>query len=242
MPEDIFAEDPFTIDPSKNYLEELVGDGKKFQTPEELARGKAESDAFIEQLKHEQEALRNELKTRLNLEQFLTDLKTVAPKPNNEDSQGHREEPEDKTVMSDADLAARVRQQLQALKTQDMAESNLSTFSTQVQSAYGPNAAVKLRSQAQELGMTVDELKALAARNPKAATKLLGIGEPRNVDAFSAPPKSQGMSLPAGTPKRGKSYFDNIYKTNREEYFSPKIQNERFELIKQMGIDAFNNS
>ena len=36
-----------TVDPNKNYLTELVGDGKKFKTQEELARGKYESDLYL---------------------------------------------------------------------------------------------------------------------------------------------------------------------------------------------------
>lgn len=240
--DDIFAPDPFAIDPSKNYLEELVGEGKKFNSPEELARGKAESDAFINQLQMEQEQLRNELKTRLNLEQFLNDLKTVVPKPNNDDSQGHREQPEDKSVMSDEELAARVRQQLMNMKGQETAATNIASFSQAVQSAYGPNAATKLRSQAAEVGMSVDDLKAMAARSPKAALKLIGVGEQKVVDTFNPPPRSQGMSLPAGNVKRGKAYYDEIYRKSPNEFFTPKIQNERMAMIREMGIEAFNNS
>lgn len=242
MPEDIFADDTFTVDPSKNYLEELVGEGKKFQTPEELARGKAESDAFINQLQQEQEMLRNELKTRLNLEQFLTDLKTAVPKLNSDGPQDQHEQPEDKSVMSDEELAARVRQQLQAMKGQETASMNVDTFTKAVQSAYGPNAAAKLRSQAAEVGMSVEDLKSMAARSPKAALKLIGVGEPKVVDTFNPPPRTQGMSLPAGNVKRGKAYYDDLYRKNPEEFFSPRIQNERMSIIREMGIEAFNNS
>lgn len=240
--EDLFADDPLMIDPSKNYLEELVGDNKKFKTPEELARGKAESDAFIEQLKTEQEQLRNELQTRLNLEQFLDQLKTAVPKLNNDDSQDHHQQQPDKSVMSAEELAALVRSQVQQMKTQESAQSNLNIFSEKLRLAHGPNAATKLRSQASELGMTVDEVKALAARNPNAALKMLGVGEQRSVDNFTAPPRSQSMSLPPGQ-KRGASYFEHLRKTlPSNEYFSPKIQNEMFEARKTMGAEAFYNS
>lgn len=241
--DDVFAIDTdLEIDPSKNYLEELVGENKKFKTPEELARGKAESDAFIEQLKAEQSELRNELQTRLNLEQFLSDLKTVVPKPGSEGSQDHYERNEDKSVMSAEELAALVRSQVQQMKGQETAVSNLNNFSEKLRLAHGPNAATKLRSQASELGMTVDEVKSLAARNPNAALKMLGIGEQRSVDNFTAPPRSQSMSLPSGQ-KRGAAYYENLRKTlHPNEYFSPKIQNEMFEARKSMGAEAFYNS
>lgn len=241
MPEDIFAADPFAVDPSKNYLEELVGEDKKFKSPEELARGKAESDAFIEQLKQEQEQLREELKTRLNLEQFLTDLKTAVPKPTNDDPQDRHEQPADKSSMSAEDLAALVRSQIQQMKVQDSAKSNLTTFNDKFASAHGPNAAAKLRSQAVELGMSVDEIKALAARNPTATLKMLGVGEAKPVEGFNPPPRT-GFTLPPTGKKTGFSYFEEIRKKNINEYFSPKVQNELFEARKAMGAEAFYNS
>ena len=43
MNTDLFdgAKDLGTFDPDKNYLEELVGEGKKFRSVDELAKGKA---------------------------------------------------------------------------------------------------------------------------------------------------------------------------------------------------------
>jgi len=46
------------LDSNKAYLEQLVGDGKKFKTAEDLARGKAESDSFIEIMKVRMDELR----------------------------------------------------------------------------------------------------------------------------------------------------------------------------------------
>jgi len=61
--ENLMADQPDTIDtidPSKNYLAELVGEGKKFKTQEDLARGKAESDAYIKILEKRSDELRND--------------------------------------------------------------------------------------------------------------------------------------------------------------------------------------
>src|SRR6266700_391496 len=46
------------VDPDKDYFKELVGEGKKFKSPEDLARGKFESDQFIEILKKRQDEMR----------------------------------------------------------------------------------------------------------------------------------------------------------------------------------------
>lgn len=52
-------------------LETLVGEGKKFKTIEDLAKGKLEADRFIEKLSSEQEQLRKELEARMALEEQL---------------------------------------------------------------------------------------------------------------------------------------------------------------------------
>ena len=44
-----------------NVLETLVGDGKKFKTPEDLAKGKVEADAFIETLKNQIGLMKQEM-------------------------------------------------------------------------------------------------------------------------------------------------------------------------------------
>lgn len=241
--EDLFApDDVFAIDPNKNYLEELVGDGKKYKTVEELAYAKMHADATIEQFKTEQNELRNELQTRLNLEKFLDQLKTSVPRQSNDDlHQDDREQQQDKSVMSSEELERLVVTKLNQLESQKSATQNITTVKNKLREVYGPNYAQKLKSQAAELGMTEQELQAVAARSPSAAFKLLGVDDRAQVDNFTTPPRSQVMTLPRGE-KRGFNYYENIRKSNIHEYFSPKIQNEMFEARKQMGAESFYNS
>jgi len=46
---------------SKTSLEELVGEGKKFKTVEDLAKGKLEADSFIAQLEGELKGVKGDL-------------------------------------------------------------------------------------------------------------------------------------------------------------------------------------
>lgn len=239
---DLFASDDiFNIDPDKDYLEEFVGESKKYKTPKELAYAKAHADATIEQLKTEQNELRSELQTRLNLEKFLDQLKTSVPQRSNDDSQDHRETDQDKSVMSPEDLERLVVTKLNQLESQKSATQNIDVVRNKLREVYGPNYAQKLKSQAVELGMTEQELQAVAARSPNAAFKLLGLDTKRTTEDFTSPPRSQVMSLPRGE-KRGFNYYEDIRKKNVHEYFSPKIQNEMFEARKQMGAESFYNS
>src|SRR5687767_10989745 len=55
--------DQVQFDENKNYLEELVGENKKFKDIDALAKGKAYSDMMIEHMKAEQARLREDYKT-----------------------------------------------------------------------------------------------------------------------------------------------------------------------------------
>lgn len=56
---DVFDTD--NKEPTETVLDQLVGEGKKFATAEELAQGKLESDKFIPQLEGENKELREKL-------------------------------------------------------------------------------------------------------------------------------------------------------------------------------------
>src|SRR5678815_2601198 len=51
---------PEQIDPNKDYLTELVGEGKKFKSPQELARGKYEADQYVRTLERQKDELRSD--------------------------------------------------------------------------------------------------------------------------------------------------------------------------------------
>src|SRR5712672_125043 len=56
------AEPSLELDPTKEYLQELVGDGKKFKSPEDLARGKYEADSYIKILERRLDEMRDDYK------------------------------------------------------------------------------------------------------------------------------------------------------------------------------------
>lgn len=232
----LFDESDDQLDPNTDYFSQLVGDDKKFKTPQDLARGKAEADAFITRLQAETQDLRNELSTRVKYEEFLDKLNSAQlsndRQPSGDDQQ------QQKPAMTPEQIAELVAAQVSRTEQQKTAKQNEEFVANKLREVLGPNYASKLRQQAAELGMTEQEVSNLAAYKPKAMLKLFGVDEDR--ESFTAPPRTQATSFaPTGT-KRGKSYYDNMYKTDKERYFSPEIYNERYQLIDEIGIDAYN--
>src|SRR5688500_13285080 len=74
---------PDPVDEDKDGEAELVGEGKKFKDHKSLAKGKAESDAFISHLQKELAEMREELNKRITFEDLMTKItenKSTAPK------------------------------------------------------------------------------------------------------------------------------------------------------------------
>lgn len=242
MPTDIFAIDNLpTIDPEKDYYAELVGLGKKYSDNQAFARSRVEADAHIARLEDEQKRLRDDLATRIQYEDFLNQLKLVPP-----NSSGNTTPKEPATdvsgTMSPEALERLVEQKLQQREQVRSAEQNVNLVDAKLRESYGPNYAQLLKNKAVELEMTEQFIKNLAATNPKALFKLLGVGEkPSKDNFFQAPLKSEFVPT-GGSGKRGKSYYDEMYKSNPNLYWTPKIQNEMFDTCKNMGIESFNDS
>src|SRR5688572_2981716 len=73
MNDNVFQDDQST----KNYFDELVGEGRKFKTQEDLARAKFESDQYIETMKMRMDEFRDEIDTLradANARPALTDM------------------------------------------------------------------------------------------------------------------------------------------------------------------------
>lgn len=231
MDQDLFTGDPGTPpnDENKNYLEELVGEGKKFRSVEDLAKGKAQSDRFIAQLQAEQEALRKELNTRLTMEQALDQLRQGSS-ANNEESPGGNQpsgSSDNPVSLKPEDVERIIDQRVTQRETERIQQENLRTVKEALQASLGPEFPNKLKEIGDTLGMTADEMTALAKSKPKAFLALIGQQPAQKKESLFTPPSSsvQTAFKPANT-ERNKSYYDNLKKQNPKEYWTPRIQNQ----------------
>ncbi len=217
--------------PPKSYLEELVGDTKKFKTQEDLAKGKFESDQYVKHLERQLDEmrtdytkLRDDYQSRAKLEEFIDQYEkqrqqqqlpqtpqTVVPK-----------EPSIDPAQIKA-IAASAYQEQEALKVQ---KQNFDFVRSKLQEKYGPNFAAALKEQVDSLGLTEDFVNDLARRHPQVLFKTLGLDITQQQQSFQAPPKSEQRS-DSFTPKtqnRTWSYYQEMKRKDPKAYFDPKTQ------------------
>jgi len=226
--------DPPQIDPNKDYFEELVGEGKKFKSPAELARGKAESDLYIEHMKGRMDELRQDYtklhneynagpKLKETLDQYMQELKQ---------SQGNQLPPvlEDKSaVLDETKLADMIKQHIAANKQVDSEESNARTVESKLQETYGPNYKQLVSQQINQLGISVEFFNDLARKHPSVLYRTLGIEGQRQGESFQAPPTSTRGNDPfAGPTKRTNAFYQKMRQTDPVKYRDPKTQDQMF--------------
>ena len=185
MTEDVFAQTG-----QGSALSELVGEGKKFATIEDLAKGKLEADTFIERLESEAKLKAEqmvELEKRAQKEHTVSEL-IQAVKNTNEQAV-----PEGNQPLSGDDLSKMVRsimdgEHAEQTKSANQAQANKAVLDKMNGDVEAARSYVAERAKA--LGTTVDKLQALGQDSPSAFQKLMEI-TPSTV--------SQGITSLAGT-------------------------------------------
>jgi hypothetical protein len=244
MPTDLFDnvsnEDTDPIDDSQqgSFLEQLVGDGKKFADAEALAKGKHESDAFIETLKREQAELRRELDTRLSLEEFLDQQKTTPASGTPITPEG-KSGAENVESLSKEQIATIVRDALIHEKTNATQSENLAYARQELIKQYGSGYADKLNKVAASLDLDKDFLNNMAATKPKAFLRLVA-QEAKEVVTSVAPPRSSVRTVAATTSGlKNQAYYNQIKKSDPKYYWSAECSAERHQMAQKLGPAFF---
>lgn len=220
-----------TIDPNQNYYENLVGEGKKFKDNESLARGKAESDAFIEKLKAEAEALRKELNTKASFETILDQIKSSkepanpAPIPLQGDL---------KTVeLDDSVLESKLAEILSRRDQQRTHEGNLEKAVRVMRENYGDQAQAVINHKASEIGMTPAALQKIATESPSAFFRLVGVSESPAPGQAPVVPRNGLNTVHAADQGnvKNKAYYDRMKNTDPKRYNDPKTTSEMMKSL-----------
>lgn len=186
--------------PTGSALDALVGSDKKFASVEDLAKGKLQSDQFIEQLKNELRDVRNIVATQdrqlatLNSKFSILDRLEGNPNPNSNQPVAPNPTPEPPVVqgLTEADVLKLVeRRDANAVAAQNKRDVDATLTKT-----LGDKAASFVLQRAAELGMEPKALHDLALKSPKAFYSVLGI-EP-NAPQSASVYQGSGRGQPVG--------------------------------------------
>ena len=219
------------VDPNKNYLEELVGDGKKFKSPEELARGKYEADLFIAHKNREYDTLREDylkateqLKTAKTLEELVDQ---IANKPSNSETTLNANDAMNQPKYDPKEVESLFDTKFREREIQRAQAENFNIVKDKLIENYGMNYQTHVKAQIEDLGISAEEFNALAKANPKLVIRTLGLDQVRQREDFQAPPRSTVRTdtfAPKGAAKRDWAYYEKMRASDPKTYTNPKTQ------------------
>lgn len=233
MTDNLLQETPPQLDPNTDYLQELVGENKKFKTPQDLAKGKFESDNYIkvletrlDEFREDYKKLDEDYKSRAKVEELIDQLGTLKPTNNNQEPPVREvNKPEIDAKKIDDLVDSRLQAKLNELENSRKTQDNLNLVGKTLKENFGDNYQSQVKSKLEEMDLTEEDFHNLARTRPGFLLKALGADKPAVREQFQTPPRNERRSdtfSPQGAAKRTWSYYQKMKKENPELYRNPK--------------------
>jgi hypothetical protein len=243
-------QDPQNLEATRSYLNDLVGEGKRYQSPEELARAKYHADSHIKQVEAENARLREDY-TRAREENIakakLEELLDQIQNPRKEQPTEHTQPiVREEKAIDPKQIESLIDNKLKQVELTRTYNQNLESVKNKLIERYGENYTDSYKQQIEQLDLSKEEADDMARRKPTTFLKMLGIDQPRQVQQqYTPPPRTNTSStqnpVQQPTEKRTWAWYENLRKTNKTAYLDPKIQVQMLQDRMELG-NAFEDS
>lgn len=228
------------IDPNKDYLAELVGEGKKFRDPQALALSKVHADSMIDDLKKKLEQTQQELQTQKRLEELLTTAtqRQHESVPNHENHNVVKEE-----TMNDL-TAERIEQLISDRLSKHEYTRKASENAERVRKAavekFGENYEQALLKIGQSVGLSAEDLQRTAQDKPQLLLTILDAATPKR-EVFNSPPATKlNPNIAPQNEERNWSYYQKVKAKDPKYYESDAVQTQMDRDAMRLGPSFFN--
>lgn len=173
----------------EDALSQLLGEGKKYSTPEEMAKALMHSQKHIQTLEQETATLRDTANSAKGVDEILAALATQQGTP--EPSPADQQHSSPVGTPSVDDIVAQAVATLKADNVQSLQEANQQKVKDTLASKYGQEASRVYTEVGKTLNVNLDEL---AAKSPDAVLQLV---------ANARPAQATNNNLPGSTRMTG---------------------------------------
>lgn len=217
-------------------FEDLVGEGKKYASPEAVAKAVIEKDNFIEQLKRETAALREEVSARPpavdRSQEILDQLEALKNRPVTEPVV---HQPSERTEVKGLSLED-VEKVIQQREARVKAQRNVDTVKAKLVELYGDKYGTALKELGDKNGLSPADLDDLAARSPQAVLNLVQTTKPASV---ITPPDSTVRPVSGFTPTadghKPRSWWNEFKAKDKQAYLSKEMQMRQYKDAMALG-------
>lgn len=224
-----------------NYLEVVTN---KFKGADgnldvgSLAKGKYESDQFIETLKRENEELRQKAAQGLSVKELLEEIKrtnTNGQEPPQTNQQGNN------PPNNAADIAQLVKDTISQNTNEQREAQNKAAVVNKLNETWGQNTGPELVKKANELGVSVKRLEEIGKESPQALFRMLGLDAVRQVPGSTTVPTSRVLPNNVVSGDRTKGYYDKLYRDNPKLRHDSKTTAQEHRDALKLGAAFFDN-
>lgn len=219
-------------DDKRDYLAELVGDDKRFKTPQDLAKSKFHGDDHIKKLETELASLRQDLSTRLTLEELADRISSIQDENdslNNRNTNGefNNEASNQSSSLTPEQVDNMFNSKLAEYDKTKLKEANSAYVLKELQNLYGGKYAERIKAESDRLGLGKEFVNNLAAEQPQAFLKIFGTNPSFGNNDVANPPKGN-ITIGQGPlhRERTESYYNELRDKDPTSYWSPKVQNQ----------------
>lgn len=228
---------PFETASEPNYLEILVGEGKKFKTVEDLAKGKKESDDYIETLKAELAAEKAKTANGINAEAILTEIRKIREGTSDTEP---RQPGETTQVVTPPQIEELVLQTLRNNEIEQITKTNFQKSVEKMDEVWGDDAPKKLKETAKNLGVSVEYLQNVAKQSAPVFFQLTGLNADRSAPGGTTVPTSTVRPVAQNGQVRDMKYYRELKKSNPALFKEDKIRIQMEKDAIALGESFFN--
>jgi len=217
-------------------LEDLVGEGRKYRDPNELAKAYNSADAYIQKLK----ADKLEADARAKVLQDLVDARNAKPPEEKREPPTHETQREERQPDQQVDISELVRKELSSAEEQRRKSDNINRAAEALSNHYGSAAKAQeaIRQRAEQLGVKFEWLRDVAADSPQAMFASMGITP--NARPSNSPGYANEVNLvDRGGSVKNYAYFENIRKQDVKLYNSPEVRKQMMDSARDLGDKFF---
>lgn len=237
---------PTIEDQNEDWVKKVVEQkGDQWSDPQTLAKGYANAQALIEQLKQTNAELTEDLGKKNYTEELLEEIRKGKAQPTVGEPNGNNNstEPNGQTdqAVSEDRLKSLIDQTITQREQENTAARNIKAVEGILSSLFGTEVEKEMTKRASELGMSKERLGALAAESPTAFFRLIGEEAPKvNNPTTNGTVNTNAASFENTSQRRNWQYYQNLRRENPNAYYSPRVQNQMLQDKLQQG-DAFGN-
>lgn len=231
---------------TESFLDKLVATkGEQWRDPEAVAKGYLNSQEMINHLKNQVAEMQEDLTKQDYAKALLERMGTQGQAPSTPTptpiTTGTSTEAPTRAVESD-EIKSLINEAITQRERDATAKQNLQSAEAKLTELFGDTASKVVQDKAASLGMSMERLQEIAQESPTAFLQLIGEPQretPRIVTQGSI--NTSRDSFTSTSHERDWNYYQNLRRTNRKEYYSPKVQNQMLQDKLRLG-DRFGNT